>query len=91
MYFHDMFKYFMRPVPGNYEFVVIKSWILKEEEKRKKEILTRTTSVAAALCNAIVQINNKVMDNIIEAIVKFFWILYFCLTMGKLYGKSLKF
>lgn len=71
-YFHDMFNYFVRPVPGNYEFVVIKSWLLKEEEKIKKEILTRTTSVAAALCNAFVQINNKEMDSIIQAIFEFF-------------------
>lgn len=37
-----------------------------------KGILTRTTSVAAALCNAFVQINSKVIDNIIEEILKFF-------------------
>lgn len=58
-------------MPENYDFVVIMSWLLKEEEKRKKEILTRNTSVAAALCNAFVQINNEEMDNMIEAIFKF--------------------
>lgn len=56
-----MLKYFVSTVPGNYDFVVITSWLLKEEEKRKKEILTRTTSVAAALCNAFVQIKKWII------------------------------
>lgn len=57
------------------------SWLLKEEENRKKEILTRTTSVAAALCNVFVQMNNKEMDNMIEAIFKF--VCEFFISVGQ--------